>query len=89
MYKQQANQLIMGQYDPKFEVCYLHPYVLDTYDFAQCRSGVVEFLFHFIGKAQFRQAMLSCDSSLLLLLFFYIFMPQHAEGSSWAYSILP
>ena len=30
----------MSQYDPKFEVCYLLPYVLYSYDFAQCRCDV-------------------------------------------------
>ena len=39
MYKHHTFPII-SQYDPKFEVCYLLPYILYLYDFAQCRCDV-------------------------------------------------
>ena len=69
--------LIMGQYDSKFQACYLLPYVLYhiTVPNAEATSNSVELSFHVIDKEQFRQAMLSCNiSHLFIYLFIYLFI---------------
>ena len=56
----------MSQYDPKFEVCYLQYFLMYYTHMTLPNAGVTltpaEFLFYFIGKVQFKQAVVSCDS---------------------------